>query len=182
MMHYMRHFLIEREFCEIHTPKLLAGGSETGTQVFETNFYGTKAFLAQSPQLHKQMAVMGDFERVFEVGPVFRAEDSNTNRHLCEFTGLDVEMRIEHSFFEVIELLENLLNFTFDKLETHEQKLLNVVRSYIGQTAFKLPQKVTRIHFKDAVKLLNKSGVSQNEFEDFSSETEKALGKLLSNE
>ena len=96
-----RQFLLSEGFVEIHTPKLIAGSSEGGASVFKLDYKGKPACLAQSPQLHKQMAICGDFERVFEIGPVFRAEDSFTHRHLCEFTGLDVEMEIKEHYFEV---------------------------------------------------------------------------------
>jgi aspartyl/asparaginyl-tRNA synthetase len=81
-------------FIEINTPKLIAGESEGGSDVFRTDYFGSPACLAQSPQLYKQMAISSDLERVYEIGPVFRAENSNTRRHLCEFTGLDMEMAI----------------------------------------------------------------------------------------
>jgi aspartyl-tRNA synthetase len=78
-------------FHGIHTPKLISGSSEGGAAVFRLDYKGRQpACLAQSPQLHKQMAVSGGFQRVFEVGPVYRAEDSYTHRHLCEFTGLSM--------------------------------------------------------------------------------------------
>jgi len=96
-----RQFLVSQGFCEIHTPKLIAGSSEGGAAVFRLDYKGQPACLAQSPQLHKQMSICGDFGRVFEIGPVFRAEDSYTHRHLCEFTGLDVEMEIKKHYFEV---------------------------------------------------------------------------------
>lgn len=95
-------FLASEGFIKIETPKLIAGSSEGGAAVFRLEYKGGKpACLAQSPQLHKQMAICGDFNRVFEIGPVFRAEDSFTHRHLCEFTGLDVEMEIKKHYFEV---------------------------------------------------------------------------------
>lgn len=96
-----RQFLLSEDFVEIHTPKLIAGSSEGGASVFKLDYLGKPACLAQSPQLHKQMAICGDFGRVFEIGAVFRAEDSFTHRHLCEFTGLDVEMEINEHYFEV---------------------------------------------------------------------------------
>lgn len=96
-----RQFLLTEGFVEIHTPKLIAGSSEGGASVFKLDYKGKPACLAQSPQLHKQMAICGDFGRVFEIGAVFRAEDSFTHRHLCEFTGLDVEMEIKEHYFEV---------------------------------------------------------------------------------
>ena len=82
-----RESLIEQGFTEIITPKLIAGESEGGADVFRTDYFGQPACLAQSPQLYKQMAISADMGRVFEIGPVFRAENSNTRRHLCEFTG-----------------------------------------------------------------------------------------------
>ncbi|CAF2069240.1 unnamed protein product [Brassica napus] len=96
-----REFLLSKGFLEIHTPKLIAGSSEGGSAVFRLDYKGQPACLAQSPQLHKQMAICGDMRRVFEVGPVFRAEDSFTHRHLCEFVGLDVEMEIRMHYSEM---------------------------------------------------------------------------------
>ena len=96
-----RECLLRKGFIEIHSPKLLAGSSEGGSAVFRLDYKGQPACLAQSPQLHKQMAICGDLERVFEVGAVYRAEDSFTHRHLCEFIGLDVEMAIHKHYSEV---------------------------------------------------------------------------------
>ena len=79
----------------------MPGSSEGGAAVFRLDYKGQPACLAQSPQLHKQMGIRADFGRVFEIGPVFRAEDSFTHRHLCEFIGLDVEMAIKKNYFEV---------------------------------------------------------------------------------
>ncbi|CAM9974903.1 unnamed protein product, partial [Phaeothamnion confervicola] len=91
-----REFMSKRGFVEIHSPKLIGGASEGGANVFTLDYFGRPACLAQSPQLYKQMAAAcGGLERVFEIGPVFRAEKSNTHRHLCEFTGLDFEMTIQ---------------------------------------------------------------------------------------
>ena len=92
-------------FIEINTPKLIAGESEGGSDVFRTDYFGTPACLAQSPQLYKQMAISSDLERVYEIGPVFRAENSNTRRHLCEFTGLDMEMAIKGNIKSISILL-----------------------------------------------------------------------------
>lgn len=87
-----RDFCLANDFIEIHTPKMIPGASEGGSSVFTFQYFNITACLAQSPQLYKQMAICADFKRVFETGPVFRAENSFTHRHLCEFTGLDVEM------------------------------------------------------------------------------------------
>lgn len=79
-----REYLTERGFIEFHTPKLISAASEGGSNVFEVTYFNKKAYLAQSPQLYKQMLIAGDFEKVFEIGPVFRAENSNTHRHMTE--------------------------------------------------------------------------------------------------
>ena len=100
-----RSFLIEQEFIEIHTPKLIGGSSEGGSELFPVKYFETSANLAQSPQLYKQMAACSGLNRVFEIGPVFRAEKSNTYRHLTEFTGLDLEMTIENNYVEILDLL-----------------------------------------------------------------------------
>ena len=99
--HYFRDYFFHNGFIEIHSPKLIPGVSEGGANVFKLGYFGNDACLAQSPQLYKQMSVLGDLSRVFEVGPVFRAEDSNTPRHLTEFTGLDFEMEIKEHYHEV---------------------------------------------------------------------------------
>lgn len=112
-----REFLLKRDFVEIHTPKLLGGASEGGTEVFRFKYFGRDACLAQSPQLYKQMcAACSGFERVFEVGPVFRAENSHTHRHLCEFTGLDLEMAIKEHYYEVLDVFGELFVYIFDGL------------------------------------------------------------------
>ena len=105
----MRSFLLERGFMEIHTPKLIAAASESGADVFELKYFDRKAYLSQSPQFYKQMAMAAGFDRIFEVGPVFRAEKSFTNKHATEFTGFDLEMSYITSFRDVMEIEAELL-------------------------------------------------------------------------
>jgi aspartyl/asparaginyl-tRNA synthetase len=108
-----RESLQSRGFIEIHTPKLLAGASEGGAAVFRFDYMGRPGCLAQSPQFYKQMAICSDLGRVFEIGPVFRAENSYTHRHLCEFTGLDMEMALHESYHEVLDVLDALFVHMF---------------------------------------------------------------------
>jgi len=112
--HLFREIMMKMDFNEIHTPKLLGGASEGGANCFAYQYFGKPGVLAQSPQLYKQMCVMADFERVFEIGPVFRAENSNTPRHLCEFTGLDFEMEIKESYHEVLDSIEETFAHMFE--------------------------------------------------------------------
>jgi aspartyl/asparaginyl-tRNA synthetase len=112
-----RSTMLALGFQEVHTPKLISGASEGGAAVFAADYMGRPACLAQSPQLYKQMAIVADFDRVFEIGPVFRAENSFTHRHLCEFTGLDFEMAIKEHYSEVMVVIERIFMDMFKWLE-----------------------------------------------------------------
>ena len=105
----MRSFLLGRGFTELHTPKLMGAASESGAEVFRVDYFGSSAYLAQSPQFYKQMAIAAGFDRVMEVGPVFRAEPSFTSRHSTEFTGLDLEMAWIDSVDDVMRMEEEML-------------------------------------------------------------------------
>ncbi len=124
LVNAMREFLVERNFIEIHTPKLIAAASESGADVFELKYFDRKAYLAQSPQFYKQMAMASGFERIFEVGPVFRAEKSYTNKHTTEFTGFDLEFSYINSFEDVMKTEEELLAHALKALaEKHGDKI-----------------------------------------------------------
>ena len=105
----MRKFLLDRNFIEIHTPKLIAAASESGSEVFKVDYFDRNAYLAQSPQFYKQMAMAAGFERIFETGPVFRAEKSYTNKHATEFSGFDLEFSYITSYKDVMKMEEELL-------------------------------------------------------------------------
>ena len=109
MVNAMRQFLLDRGFIEIHTPKLIGAASESGSEVFEVKYFDRSAYLAQSPQFYKQMAMASGFERIFEVGPVFRAEKSYTSKHTTEFSGFDLEFSYINSFRDVMKMEEALL-------------------------------------------------------------------------
>ena len=109
MVAAMRNYLLNEGFMEIHTPKLIGAASESGSDVFELKYFDRKAYLSQSPQFYKQMAMAAGFDRIFEVGPVFRAEKSFTNKHATEFTGFDLEMSYITSFKDVMALEAELL-------------------------------------------------------------------------
>ena len=107
----MREFLVEKEFVEIHSPKLIGAASESGSEVFEVKYFDTKAYLAQSPQFYKQMAMAGGLGRIFECGPVFRAEKSHSRKHATEFTGFDLEFSNIQSVEDVMVMEEELLTY-----------------------------------------------------------------------
>ena len=123
----MREFLVQRNFIEIHTPKLIAAASESGSDVFEVKYFDGLAYLAQSPQFYKQMAMASGLERIFETGPVFRAEKSYTNKHATEFTGFDLEFSYIESFEDVMKMEEELLTYALAQVkEKHGDKIVEL--------------------------------------------------------
>ena len=119
----IRNFLYEKDFVEIQSPKIVAGNAEGGAEVFKLDYFGKEASLAQSPQLYKQMMV-GVFERVFEIGPAFRAELSATTRHVSEVTMLDIEMGFIESHEELLDFLQDLVYDTATKAYDEYQDIL----------------------------------------------------------
>jgi len=175
-----REALSERGFIEIHSPKLIAGESEGGAEIFRTEYFGRQASLAQSPQLYKQMALSADLPGVFEVGPVFRAENSNTNRHLCEFTGLDLEMPISWHYDEVIAVVNETLVKICRGLEEECSDLLATIRKMYPSEAPLIPQEgPCVVHWPEAMQMLADAGVDRDPLADLSTEEEKTLGGLV---
>eukprot|EP00817_Percolomonadidae_sp_ATCC50343_P004021 CAMPEP_0117419668 /NCGR_PEP_ID=MMETSP0758-20121206/1179_1 /TAXON_ID=63605 /ORGANISM="Percolomonas cosmopolitus, Strain AE-1 (ATCC 50343)" /LENGTH=425 /DNA_ID=CAMNT_0005200861 /DNA_START=308 /DNA_END=1585 /DNA_ORIENTATION=- len=181
-----RNFLLAHNFVEIHTPKLLGGSSEGGSEIFKVDYFGREACLAQSPQLYKQMAVMGDLKRVFEIGPVFRAENSNTHRHLTEFVGLDMEMTIDHHYHEVLEMLNDMFVSIFEHLDATMGKQKEIIaQQYEHVNKLTYFSKNPILKYRDAIDMLNERGVLNNEGnplnydEDLGTPQERALGAIV---
>ena len=177
--HLFREYLDSKNFIEIHSPKLIGGASEGGSNVFKFKYFNQDACLAQSPQLYKQMCIISDFKRVYEIGPVFRAENSFTSRHLCEFTGLDMEMEIKEHFFEVLDILGELFYFIFNGLNQRYAKELEIVNNQYPFEPLILTPEVLKLPWTEGIKLLTENGFKQDINEDLDTENEKALGKLV---
>ena len=177
--HLFREYLDSKNFIEIHSPKLIGGASEGGSNVFKFKYFNQDACLAQSPQLYKQMCIISDFKRVYEIGPVFRAENSFTSRHLCEFTGLDIEMEIKEHFFEVLDILGELFYFIFKGLNERYAKELEIVNNQYPFEPLILTPEVLKLSWPEGIKLLTDNGFKQDINEDLDTENEKALGKLV---
>lgn len=178
-----REALRAKSFVEIHSPKLIAGASEGGSNVFTLNYFNRPACLAQSPQLYKQMAICADLNRVFEITPVFRAENSNTHRHLCEFTGLDFEMAIYEHYTEVLEMIEYLFKFIFTGLNQRCAKEIGVVMKQYPCDPLVWKEESLRLDFAEGCRMLREAGHAGipedlSNF-DIGTEQEKALGKLV---
>lgn len=168
-----REFLNQEDFTEISTPKLVEEGAEGGTEVFKVQYFEKQAYLAQSPQFYKQMMVGAGFERVYEVGHVYRAEEHNTNRHLNEYISMDLEIGFIEDEEEIMILEENLLIFILNKVKEEGKNYLELLKAEVPRIKNKIP----RIKFSEAIEILereyNKTGLDG----DMDPEGEKLICK-----
>lgn len=175
----LRKFSMKQGFIEIHTPKLISAVSEGGSNVFDVNYFNKKVFLAQSPQLYKQIMINSGFNGVFEIGSIFRAENSNTYRHLCEFTGFDLEFIInpDQNHHDIINIIWKILYKTFMNLNSLED--VNYILGKIKVEPLVFPENPVIIDFLDGVNLLGQIGVYQDPLDDINSSNEKKLGEII---
>ena len=173
IMDGFRATLTARGFTEIQTPKIVAAATESGANVFQIDYFGRSAYLAQSPQFYKQIMV-GVFERVFEVGPVFRAEPHETTRHISEYVSMDVEFGFIENHFTVMALLRDLLANIFDTLAQRSGAELALLEVQLPV----VPEKIPSIHFSDAQELiLKRYGADVRGEPDLSPQDERWLGE-----
>lgn len=174
----MREFLIDKEFIEIHSPKLIGTASESGSEVFKVKYFDTYAYLAQSPQFYKQMAMSGGFGRIFECGPVFRAEKSHSKKHATEFTGFDLEFSGIESFEDVMKLEEELLTYALKKVaEKYGEDIKNTFGVEVKVPTLPFP----RIKLKELYSELEKRygyTCPEEEQDDLTTEAEKLCGQF----
>lgn len=167
-----RKFWSENNFVQIYTPSFMSTPSETGAEVFEVKYFEKKAYLAQSPQFYKQMGIASGFERVFMAGPVFRAEESFTTRHLTEFTGWDFEVAYIDSHHDVMDLEEGMIISGFQAVQKAFPELPIVVPT----------SPFPRIPMVEAKKILASLGVPSGEEHDLSPEEERAISEYVQKE
>ncbi len=173
-----RQTLLAHHFTEVQTPKLVASATESGANVFELNYFGRPAYLAQSPQFYKQIMV-GVFARVFEVGPVFRAEPHDTTRHINEYVSLDVEFGFIESHFTVMALVRAVLAGLFSELAAHYQAELTLLQANLPP----VPENIPHLHFAEAQELILKQhGVDVRGEPDLSPQDERWLGEWAQQE
>ncbi len=174
----MREFLVEREFVEIHSPKLIATASESGSEVFQVKYFDGFAYLAQSPQFYKQMAMAGGLGRIFECGPVFRAEKSHSRKHATEFTGFDLEFSNIESFEDVMVMEEELLAYA---LKVVSEKYGEQIKEHFGVEIVVPTVPFPRIKLADLyVELEKRYGytIEEEEKDDLSTEAEKLCAQF----
>jgi aspartyl-tRNA synthetase len=151
----MREYFYSEGFIEIHSPKIMGSASESGSELFQLDYFGRVAYLAQSPQFYKQMAMAAGFDKVFEIGPVFRANPSFTARHDTEFTSIDVEISWIDSHEDLMTFEEQWLQYVFQRVkEKHGEEIAKVFGIEVKIPSIPFP----RITMKEALDVLAKQG------------------------
>uniref|UniRef100_A0A832E0Y2 Aspartate--tRNA ligase n=1 Tax=candidate division WWE3 bacterium TaxID=2053526 RepID=A0A832E0Y2_UNCKA len=176
MEHAFRQYWIDNNYIEIHSPKLMGAASEAGSELFEVNYFDRKAYLAQSPQFYKQMAMAAGFERVFEVGPVFRANPSFTSRHDTEFTGYDAEISFIESHQDVMEELQKGIAYA---LAAVKEKFGSEIEKTYGRKLVVPKVPFPQVTMKQAKDILVKAGVKSERKGDLSPEEERELSDYI---
>lgn len=170
-----RQYLDSKGFTEISTPKLMSSASESGSQVFKVDYFGKTAYLSQSPQFFKEAAVSSGLEGVYEIAPVFRAENSQSSRHLTEFTGLDVEFAWCFETIEVMEIEQEMLLYAFSKLERFKEE----VKTLYGVDLVTQPS-VKYMTLDEAKVILKEKGIMDlGKDQDLPDEGERMLYEIL---
>ena len=176
MEHAMREFWRQNGFVEIHSPKLMGTASESGAELFQLDYFGVKASLAQSPQFYKQMAMAAGLDRIFEIGPVFRANPSFTSRHDTEFTSIDVEISWVESHEDVMQLEEALLHHALSRVaEVHGAEIKALLGVEIVVPSLPFP----RISLSEARRILAERGHVIAHKEDLDPPGERGLAEYI---
>ena len=173
----MREYLLNNDFIEIHTPKLIGTASESGSEVFEVKYFDRNAYLAQSPQFYKQMAMAAGLSKVFEVAPAFRAENSNTNRHATEFTSFDIEFSYIDSYLDVMDLEEDLL---IAGLSLVKERYGDTIKEVFGKEVIIPKKPFPRIKLEDLYQELHQLynyDIPKEDIGDMNAEAEKLTCK-----
>ena len=169
-----RNFLVKNHFTEIHSPKIVEAGAEGGANIFKLDYFGKEAYLAQSPQFYKQMMV-GVFERVFEIAPVFRAEKHDTSRHLNEYTSVDFEFGYLESFEEIMQYEVEMLKEAILLLQEEYQKELELLQVNLPSI-----DRIPTIRFQEAKELVAREYHREIiDTKDFEPEEEKLLCEYI---
>lgn len=171
-----REYCLDNKYIEIHSPKTVVTSTESGSELFEIKYFDKKAFLAQSPQLYKQMAMAAGFERVFEVGPVFRANPSFTSRHDTEFTMYDVELSFIDSHMDLLEEEEKMMRAIFRKVSEEHG---DAIKRLYGQEIVVPETPFPRLTLKEAKEILALRNVPSERGEDLSPEEERAIADYV---
>ncbi|MCL4391598.1 aspartate--tRNA(Asn) ligase [Candidatus Parvarchaeota archaeon] len=166
-------FFEDEGFYQIHSSKIISQATEGGANVFQVLYFDKTAFLAQSPQFYKQMMMAAGFERVFEIGPVFRAEPHHTSRHLTEYTSVDLEMSFIDSYEEIMTVMEKMILRVFKEVKERNKADLELYRIKLEEPKIPFP----RIPISEAAEILKKYGNKLKEDGDIDPEGERIMGQ-----
>ncbi|MDO9537250.1 MAG: aspartate--tRNA(Asn) ligase [Thermoplasmata archaeon] len=169
----MREYLVSQKFMEVTTPKIVAAGAEGGSTLFPIKYFENQAYLAQSPQLYKQMLMGAGIDRLYELAPAYRAEQSDTVRHIAEFASLDIEMSFIKSEEDVMHLLEGLMTHALESVLKEGKQYLDELGVEVSVPKLPFP----RITLKEAIKMLADAGLEVKG--DLDTEAEKKLGEIM---
>ncbi|HPT24190.1 MAG TPA: aspartate--tRNA(Asn) ligase [Anaerolineaceae bacterium] len=178
MENAMRAYWLENGFMEMHSPKIMGAPSESGAELFSLKYFETTAYLSQSPQFYKQMAMAAGFERIFEIGPVFRADPSFTSRHMTEFTGVDFEMSWIESHEDVMTFAENWLAYVYAEVKARHG---DAIKEVFG-VELEVPQvPFPRLTMSEAYQILKDQGykLPPERKGDLDPGAERALGAYV---
>ena len=173
--HLMREYWFNNNYTEIHTPKISGSGAESGAEMFKLDYFGKTAYLSQSPQFYKQMAIASGFEKVFEIGPVFRAENSHTSYHATEIEMIDVELAWLNSVEEIMDEQEKWLKYVFNHLtDQYQEQIKQTFNVNLSKIDYDFP----RIDFYE-VKNILKDQYQGEKAEDLDRTEEELIGKYV---
>ncbi|MFW6040300.1 MAG: aspartate--tRNA(Asn) ligase [Thermoplasmatota archaeon] len=174
----LRDFFSKEGFIEVHTPKIVAAGAEGGATLFSVDYYGEEAYLAQSPQLYKQMLMGAGFERVFEIGPAYRAEPFDTIRHTSEFISLDFEMSFIDSSDDIMDMTSYMVNHALSYVKKHGEQMIKELGVEIT-----IPEHpIKKIPHRECIEILEDLGKEWEEEPEVDTEGEKMLGEYVKKE
>ncbi|MHA1400556.1 MAG: aspartate--tRNA(Asn) ligase [Candidatus Heimdallarchaeaceae archaeon] len=168
-----QEFFHKNNFLQFFSSKIVGSATESGANVFEIGYFGRKAYLAQSPQFYKQMMLISGFEKVFEIGPVFRAEKHHTSRHLCEYTSIDFEIAYINDQRDVMKVLQDAIMFVLKKVKKEKEDSLEELGVVIDEQ----PNEWPILSHKEIHEILEHEGKELGEFEDLDAEAEKIIGR-----
>jgi nondiscriminating aspartyl-tRNA synthetase len=174
----IRKYLISEGFVEVSTPKIVAAGAEGGSTLFPIKYFDRNAYLAQSPQLYKQNLMATGLDRIFEIAPAYRAEASDTVRHIAEFISLDVELAFIESSEDVMAVAEGIVTASLKHVMDSAKTELKRLHASIEMPLTPFP----RVRYKDAIEIVRGEGLKLRQGEDLGTDGEKALGTVMKRE
>ncbi len=169
----IQEYFMKNGYLQFFSPKIVGSATESGASVFEIEYFGKRAFLAQSPQFYKQMMLVAGFERVFEIGPVFRAEKHHTSRHLCEYTSIDFEISYIDNQRDVMNVLQGVIGYALQKVQKEKAQAFEE----LGASIDSQPKEWPILSIPECNAILLSEGKKLDLYEDLDAEAETIIGK-----